>query len=79
MLFPIVIALLVAGTVAYSYFLFKKKKKTETTHLTRPSVKPIVKKVEILPEPEEVGYESAPVVSEEKSKKARKPRAKKNA
>lgn len=70
MLFPIVIALLVAGTVAY--FIFKGKKKVEIV----PSVTPIVK---IPSELEEVGYESAPVVSEEKSKKARKPRAKKNA
>ena len=79
MLFPIIITLLVAGSIAYSYFLFKKKKTTETTHLTRPSVKPIVKKVEILPEPEEIGYEAASPVTETDSKKARKPRAKKNA
>ena len=71
MLFPIVIALLVAGVIAY--YIFKGKKKLEIV----PSVTPVVKKPAV--ETEEVGYESAPVVVEEKPKKARKPRAKKNA
>lgn len=70
MLFPIIITLLVAGTVAY--FIFKGKKKIEIV----PSTTPVTK---TSPE-QEVGYESAPVVVEEKPKKAaRKPRAKKNA
>lgn len=67
MLFPIVIAALVAGTVAY--FIFKGKKTVNVV----PPITPVEEPVE------EVGYESAPSVVEEKPKKARKPRAKKNA
>ena len=68
MLFPIIIALLAACTV--TYLIFKSKKNEDV----KPPVTTIEESIE------EVGYESAsPIVFEETPKKARKPRAKKDA
>ncbi len=70
MLVKIFIVGLVLVTVAAIWAISKEK--SEDTPVA-PTVEPIKE------EPVEVGYETSTPVVEEKSKKARKPRAKKNA